>query len=82
MNPEEGTRNDAVTYTVLVFEDRDRGGFWARVADLPGCYTSGETLEEVEENVKDAIATYLEAVREAGESEPEEPVHKFEVAVV
>ena len=70
-----------MTYTVLVFEDKDDGGFWAKVAELPGCYTSGETLEEIEENVKDAIATYLESIREAGEPEPEQAVHKLEIAV-
>jgi predicted RNase H-like HicB family nuclease len=70
-----------MTYTVLVFEDKDDGGFWAKVAELPGCYTSGESLEEIEVNVKDAISTYLEAIREAGEPEPEPAVHKLEIAV-
>ena len=70
-----------MTYTVLVFEDKDDGGYWAKVAELPGCYTSGESLEEIEENVRDAIATYLEAIREAGEPEPEPAVHKLEIAV-
>ena len=70
-----------MTYTVLAFEDKVKGGFWAKVADLPGCYTSGESLEEIEENVKDATAAYLESVREAGDSEPEQAVHKIEVGV-
>jgi predicted RNase H-like HicB family nuclease len=70
-----------MTYTVLVFEDKDEGGYWAKVAELPGCYTSGESLEEIEENVKDAIAAYLEAGREAGDPEPEQAVHKLEIAV-
>jgi predicted RNase H-like HicB family nuclease len=70
-----------VTYTVLVYEDKDDGGFWAKVAELPGCYTSGETLEEVEENVKDAIAAYLESLEDSGEPLPEQATHKLEVSV-
>ncbi len=68
-------------YTVLVYEDKDDGGYWAKVAELPGCYTSGETLEEIEENVKDAISAYLESMRESGEPLPEEAAHKLEVAI-
>jgi predicted RNase H-like HicB family nuclease len=70
-----------VTYTVLVYEDKDDGGYWAKVAELPGCYTSGETLAEIEENVKDAIAAYLESMEESGEPLPEEAAYKLEVAI-
>lgn len=34
--------------------------FWARVAELPGCFTSGDTIAEVEQNVLDAIEAYLD----------------------
>jgi predicted RNase H-like HicB family nuclease len=41
------------TYTLLVYEAKaDEGGYWAKVAELPGCGTTGETIEEVEENIK------------------------------
>jgi predicted RNase H-like HicB family nuclease len=29
---------------------------------LPGCHSQGDTLEEALENIKDAIATYLEMI--------------------
>jgi predicted RNase H-like HicB family nuclease len=49
-------------YTVLVFEaEPDEGGFWAKVVQLPGCYTSGETLDEVRTNAKEAIEAWLDA---------------------
>ena len=70
-----------MTYTVLVYDDKDDGGYWAKVAELPGCYTSGETLEEIEENVKDAIAAYLESLEESGDQLPEEAAYKLEVAI-
>ena len=70
-----------MTYTVLIYEDKDDGGYWAKVAELPGCYTSGESLEEIEANVKDAIGAYLEGIEASGEEPPEQVAHKIEVAI-
>jgi predicted RNase H-like HicB family nuclease len=47
-------------YTVLVYEDEEDGGYWATVAELPGCFTQGETIDEVRTNIVDAIECYLE----------------------
>jgi len=44
----------------------------ASVPALPGCHTQGETLEETEHNVKEAIALYLESLADHGEAIPEE----------
>ncbi len=44
----------------------EEGGFWAEVPALPGCFTQGESLEEVRENLLEAVAGWLEA----GEPEP------------
>ena len=71
-----------VTYTVLVYDaEPEEGGYWAKVAELPGCYTSGDTLEEMEANVIDAIETYLASLKETGEPMPQTATRKFEVAV-
>ena len=48
-----------------IIHSAEEGGFWAEVPSLPGCRTQGETVEEIEENLKEAIALWLEA----GESE-------------
>ncbi len=70
------------TYTVLVYEaEPDEGGFWATVAELPGCGTSGETMEEIEENIRDAIQTYIEALKSLGKPVPQPAKRKLEVAV-
>lgn len=37
-----------------------------------GCHTQGETLEETERNVREAIAMYLESLEAHGEAIPEE----------
>jgi predicted RNase H-like HicB family nuclease len=71
-----------MTYTVLIYEaELDEGGYWATVAELPGCTTSGETIEEVEENVRDAIETYLDALRAFGKPMPQAATKKLEVSV-
>ena len=59
-------------YTILLLPDPDDGGYTATVPALPGCITEGDTLDEVLENVRDAIRLYLDDVREAGEPLPEE----------
>ena len=37
----------------------EEGGYWAEVPALPGCLTQGETLDEVVENLNDAIQGWL-----------------------
>lgn len=37
----------------------ERGGMWAKVKELPGCYTQADSFFELIEMVNDAIYTYL-----------------------
>lgn len=61
------------TFSYSVFyEQAPEGGYVAFVPALPGCHTQGETLEEAESNVKEAITLYLESLTARGESIPEE----------
>lgn len=58
-------------YTVLVFDaEPDEGGYWAKVAELPGCYTSGETLDEVRINAVEAIESWLDAFGSGQDEHP------------
>ena len=43
----------------------------AYVPDLPGCVTTGATLEEMEQQIKEAIAFHLDGLREEGLPIPE-----------
>ncbi|HUK84031.1 MAG TPA: type II toxin-antitoxin system HicB family antitoxin [Verrucomicrobiae bacterium] len=57
-----------------------KGGFWAEVPALPGCFSQGETLAELEENIREATALYLETLKaERRRAEPD--VQILEVAV-
>ena len=52
----------------------EEGGFWAEVPVLPGCFTQGESLEEVHENLKEAIAGWFEAGDFIGEIAKEDQI--------
>jgi predicted RNase H-like HicB family nuclease len=36
------------------------GGYWADVPEVPGCFTQGQTLDEVYQNLTEAIACHLD----------------------
>ena len=48
-------------YRVLIEQDED-GVFVAEVPSLPGCLSQGETRTQAIENIKEAIALYLESL--------------------
>lgn len=54
----------------VVFE-KSETGYGAYVPDLPGCVAAGETLEETNSLIKEAIALHLEGMREDGVPFPE-----------
>jgi predicted RNase H-like HicB family nuclease len=57
---------------LVFYEQAAEGGYVAFVPALPGCYTQGDTLEEAERNVKQALSLYLESLLAYGEPIPEE----------
>ncbi len=42
-----------------IVHDAEEGGFWAEVPALPGCFTQGETMSELEANLREAIQGWL-----------------------
>lgn len=50
-----------VTLTAIVHPESEAGGFSAEIPALPGCYTHGETLDEVRVNLEDAAEAWLAA---------------------
>ena len=47
--------------------------FGASLPELPGCFTVGNTLEELEANLFEAVQVYIDARRDLGLSVPEAP---------
>jgi predicted RNase H-like HicB family nuclease len=44
---------------VTVVVHREREGFWSEVDELPGCFATGRTLDELTEAVGEAVGLYL-----------------------
>ena len=57
-----------IEYAVVI-EDAGEN-FSAYVPDLPGCISTGGTVEEVTANIREAIALHIGSLREHGEDIP------------
>lgn len=73
---------------VMVRPNKD--GWWAEITSLPGCFSGGESLEELKQNIHEAIDLHLESMLEdeekiadelvSGEYELELHIKTFHVA--
>jgi len=55
---------------VVIFEEAD-DNYSASVPDLPGCIAAGNTLEETEILIKEAIDLYIETLKQDNQTIPE-----------
>ena len=77
------------TFTILVHE-AEEGGYWAECLEL-NCGSQGETLDELDANIRESIEAVLQIRREDGEDiaaiekaenvQPLDDVRKWEIAV-
>lgn len=58
-------------YIVNVHRAKE-GGYWAEVPALPGCFTQGENLSDIEARATEAIACHLAALTKRGKPLPVE----------
>ncbi len=65
---------------LVIFEKTDTG-YSVYVPDLPGCVSTGETKEEAEKNIAEAIEMHIESMIEDGESVPL-PTSESEVLLI
>lgn len=56
-------------YAVVI--EKANGNFSAYVPDLPGCVSTGQTMKDIEKNIREAIAFHLDGLREDGLPIPE-----------
>jgi predicted RNase H-like HicB family nuclease len=50
----------------LVFAPQEEGCYQVYAPDLPGLHTQGDTLDEATANAEEALALYVEGLREEG----------------
>jgi predicted RNase H-like HicB family nuclease len=50
----------------FVFEPQVEGGYHAYAPELPGLHTQGDSLEDATANAEEALALYVEGLREEG----------------
>lgn len=62
-------------YAVII--ERGPTNFSAYVPDLPGVVSVGDTRDEVQANIREAVVLHLEGLREAGEPIPEPSIVTF-----
>lgn len=57
-------------YRFAVVVEKDAEGYFAFCPELQGCYSQGDTYEEVLDNIRDAIRLHVEDRLENGEEIP------------
>ncbi|MDE3076430.1 MAG: type II toxin-antitoxin system HicB family antitoxin [Chloroflexota bacterium] len=62
-------------YTVILTPEVEDGGYSVAVPALKGCHTQGETVDEALANAREAIAAYVESLKEDGLPVPVEEAH-------
>jgi predicted RNase H-like HicB family nuclease len=45
----------------VVVHEAEEGGFWVEVPAIPGCATQGDSMEELMQNLREAIEGCLSA---------------------
>jgi predicted RNase H-like HicB family nuclease len=69
-----------IEYTVIYEKGETNWG--AYIPDLLGCISIGDTFLEVQENIKEAIALYLEVLQEDGQPNPQPSIQVGKVAIM
>src|ERR1700733_5459032 len=59
-----GAGETAMSVRYAVIFEQAESNWAAYVPDLPGCITTGRTLEETERNIREAISGHLQTLRE------------------
>lgn len=60
-------------YAIVI--EKAENNYSAYVPDLPGCIATGATVEEVEQQIREAIEFHLDGMREDGDPIPPPSSH-------
>ena len=56
-------------YAIVI--EKGQNNYSAYVPDLPGCVSTGVTIDEVENNIKEAISFHIKGLQEDGLPTPQ-----------
>lgn len=59
------------TYTALFLPTEDKKDYYCSVPDLPGCITTGSTLDECVDLITDAASLWLTDAEDSGDTIPD-----------
>ncbi|MHC5743847.1 MAG: type II toxin-antitoxin system HicB family antitoxin [Nostoc sp.] len=51
-----------MSYKVSIIIEKDEYGYYAYCPELLGCQSQGDSLEEVQANIKEAVELYIETL--------------------
>ena len=66
----------------LIIVEQTSTGYSAYSPDVPGCGSTGQTREEVERNIREAIAFHIEGLRQEGYAVPEPSSYSSYIEVI
>ncbi len=58
-------------YLMVIEKEKGSQNYSAYLPDVPGCITTGRTIDEVKHNMREALEFHLEGLREDGLPIPE-----------
>lgn len=64
----------------VIIHPEPAGGFWGEVPSLPGCFSQGQTVADLLENLREAALGYLEVLGEQGR-QPQPEIELAELAL-
>ena len=71
-----------LSFQIIIEKEPEDGGYLAYSPTLPGCFSSGLTIEEAKVNIREAIQLHIESLTEQGLPIPqnENIVHVEEIS--
>lgn len=74
---------DFYSFEVVIEKEANDAGYYAWSPSLPGCFSNGQTIEEAQRSMREAVLQHIIALRAHGEPIPqnERLVHVEELAI-
>jgi predicted RNase H-like HicB family nuclease len=63
----------------IVIHKAEEGGYWGEVPALPGCYSEGETREELVANIREAAEGWLAVASDRQPTEEPTEIQEIEL---